>query len=267
MKALEPPKFSGELRDYPGFKDDFIRIIDHYGKDPFALKQCLGGDALKCIAGCENNYDEMFKRLDDHYGDSKKIVDSVISELKTMKPVHEGDNKGFIKIVGKVEECWCDLKRVNLQSEMNTAYVVSIVEKNLPPLQKREWVMKSRGISNTDNLFPELLQFLLKEKHTLEYMDLSVRSNMARNINMAGMSESEDKDVMEAIKNLQIMQETKNKELEKHIMNLTETMKTLHQGNLYNGKKKNVGCMILRDILYLIVRDLRLWTMNLSWRL
>ena len=32
VKALEPPKFSGELRDYPGFKDDFVRIIEeHYG--------------------------------------------------------------------------------------------------------------------------------------------------------------------------------------------------------------------------------------------
>lgn len=91
VKALEPPKFSGELRDYPGFKDDFTRIIeDHYGKDPFALKQCLTGDALKCIAGCENNYEEMFKRLNNHYGDSRKIVDSVINELKTLKPVHEG---------------------------------------------------------------------------------------------------------------------------------------------------------------------------------
>lgn len=113
VKALEPPKFSGELRDYPGFKDDFVRIIEeHYGKDPFALKQCLSGEALKCIAGCENNYDEMFKRLNDHYGDSRKIVDSVISELKTLKTVHEGDNKGFIRMVEKVEQCWCDLRRV-----------------------------------------------------------------------------------------------------------------------------------------------------------
>lgn len=92
----------------------------------------------------------MFKRLNDHYGGSRKIVVSVVSELKTLKAVHEGDNKGFIRMVEKVEQCWCDLKRVNLQSEMNTAYIVSMVEKTLPPLQKREWVMKSREISATD---------------------------------------------------------------------------------------------------------------------
>lgn len=67
VKALEPPKFSGELRDYPGFKDDFIRIVeDYYGRDPFALRQCLSGDALRCVAGCENDYSELFRRLDDH---------------------------------------------------------------------------------------------------------------------------------------------------------------------------------------------------------
>lgn len=78
-----------------------------------------------------------------------------------------------------------------------------MVEKTLPPLQKREWVMKSRGITNADDLFPELLQFLIKEKQTLEYMDSSVRSNMGRNVNMMGISESvEDQDVIGAIRNL-----------------------------------------------------------------
>ena len=46
---------------------------------------------------------EMFKRLNDHYGDSRNIVDSVISELNTLKVVHEGDNKGFTRMVGKGE--------------------------------------------------------------------------------------------------------------------------------------------------------------------
>lgn len=73
---------------------------------------------------------------------------------------------------------------------MNTAHVVSMVEKTLPPLQKREWVMKSRKISNADDLFPELLKFLLNEKQTLEYMDSGVRSNVMRSVNMIGMSET-----------------------------------------------------------------------------
>ena len=121
---------------------------------------------------------------------------------------------------------------------MNTAHVVSMVEKTLPPLQKREWVMKSRKISNADDLFPELLKFLLNEKQTLEYMDSGVRSNVMRSVNMIGLSETgEEQDVVGAIRNLQIMQDNKNKEFERHIMNLTETMRKFHQENRSCGRK------------------------------
>lgn len=41
----------------------------------------------------------MFKRLNDHYGGSRKIVESEVSELQTLKAVHEGDNKGSIRKV------------------------------------------------------------------------------------------------------------------------------------------------------------------------
>lgn len=106
VKALEPTKFLGGLRDYPGFKDDFVCITEeHYAKDPFALKQCIGGDAFKCIVGYENDYDAMLKRLDDQYGNPQKIVDVVLNEQKALKLLNEGDNKGFTKIVGKVEQC------------------------------------------------------------------------------------------------------------------------------------------------------------------
>lgn len=35
--------------------------------------------------------------------------------------------------------------------------------------------MKAGEISGTDDLFPALLKFLLKEKQTLEYIDSNVR--------------------------------------------------------------------------------------------
>lgn len=76
-------------------------------------------------------------------------------------------------------------------------------------------------------------------------MDSGVRSNVMRNVNMTGMSENvEELDVVGAIRNLQIMQDNKNKELEKHIMNLTEAMRKFHQGNLSSGTKcwlHNIG--------------------------
>ena len=86
VKAFEPPKFDGNVRDYPNFKDDFQNLVKNvYGADPYALKMCLSGEALQTIRGAEGSYDEMFERLDDKYENARKIVDLVISDLKVLK--------------------------------------------------------------------------------------------------------------------------------------------------------------------------------------
>ena len=80
VKRIEAPIFSGNLRDYPSFKNDYNRhMLPVYGNDPYALKNSLSGDALKVVMGIEDNFLEMFKRLDLKYGDPSKLVDSVIT--------------------------------------------------------------------------------------------------------------------------------------------------------------------------------------------
>lgn len=112
VKALQPPCFSGEIREYHNFKEDYKRLMEcTFSKDPYALRSCLSGEALMAVRGVENDYDEMFK---------------------------DGDNKGFVKMVEKIERCWLDLRRSSLKDEMNTASMVSYVEKVLPSIKKRD---------------------------------------------------------------------------------------------------------------------------------
>ena len=66
VKPIEAPVYDGDRRKYFIFKDDYKRIMeDLYGDNPFALKQCLLGEAEKVIRGYEDNYKEMWKRLDN----------------------------------------------------------------------------------------------------------------------------------------------------------------------------------------------------------
>lgn len=112
VKALQPPCFSGEIREYHNFKEDYKRLMEcTFSKDPYALRSCLSGEALMAVRGVENDYDEMFKRLDEKFGDNRKLVDAVISDLKSLKPIKDGDNKGFVKMVEKIERCWLDMRR------------------------------------------------------------------------------------------------------------------------------------------------------------
>ncbi|XP_064112965.1 uncharacterized protein LOC135219811 [Macrobrachium nipponense] len=138
VKKFEPPMFEGNLRNYPTFKEDYENLVKSiYGTNPYALKMCLGGEALHAVKGSEGNYDEMIQHLDDKFGNSRKIVDLVVGKLRSLKKIYDDDTKGFIKMVDQVEQCWLDLKKVNLSDELNSANVVSHIEKVLPLLQMR----------------------------------------------------------------------------------------------------------------------------------
>ena len=64
VKKLDTPEFSGNIRDYPSFKRDYERhMMSSYGQDPFALKKCLSGDALRTVKGVDDDFTEMFTDL------------------------------------------------------------------------------------------------------------------------------------------------------------------------------------------------------------
>jgi hypothetical protein len=42
-------------------------MMSSYGQDPFALKKYLSGDALRTVKGVDDDFTEMFYRLDIKY--------------------------------------------------------------------------------------------------------------------------------------------------------------------------------------------------------
>lgn len=145
VKAFKTTKFDGNV----SFKEDSEYLVKGaHGADQYALNMCLSGDD-----------DVMFERLQDNYGNDRKIVYLVISFLKCLRNISDGDTEAFIKMVDQDEQCSLDLKRVNLSDELNTANVVSHIERVLPSLLKRERVMIAEKMSTTRQLFPEWLKF------------------------------------------------------------------------------------------------------------
>ena len=178
IKRLDTPTFSGRIRDYPSFKHDFENhVVVSYGKDPFALKGCLSGEALTSVKGVDNDYDEMFRRLDLKYGRPEKLTDAVLAELKRLKRIPDNDYRKFVSMVDVVERCWLDLKRLDLETEMNTTTMISQIERLLPSIQKREWSLQKHRAEAKKHLvkFPDFLHFLLEEKQAMEYMEDDMR--------------------------------------------------------------------------------------------
>lgn len=64
VKKLDPSTFSGDMRDFPNFKNDYERLVVWtFGQDPYALRQCLSGEAAQSVKGLEDDYSAMFERL------------------------------------------------------------------------------------------------------------------------------------------------------------------------------------------------------------
>ncbi|XP_043233392.1 uncharacterized protein LOC122387342 [Amphibalanus amphitrite] len=186
VKPLDAPRFSGNIRQYTSFKQDYLRLMTkQFGKDSYALRQCLSGAALETVKGVEDDYEEMFRRLDLKYGETRKLVDSIILDIKRLKPIPEGENKRFVSMVEVVERSWMELQRLGMSQEMDTTTMVTMVEKLLPRTQKREWVTKMEELKNSstncDSTFRTLLSYLIQEKRVIEYMDDDVRTYTGTN--------------------------------------------------------------------------------------
>ena len=144
-------------------------MITTNGKDAYALRSCLYGSALQTFRGVEDDYKKMFERLDKVYGDSRKFIDAVISDIKSIKSIHDRESKRFIAMVDVIERCWLDIQRMNLSEEMDTVTMVSMIEKLLPPVQKREWIIHvDTNCVTSKGMFGELLNYLLREKRVIK---------------------------------------------------------------------------------------------------
>ncbi|XP_064105892.1 uncharacterized protein LOC135215277 [Macrobrachium nipponense] len=201
-------------------------MIKNYGEDPYVLKQCLLGEALKVVLGVDDDFHKMMARLDEKFGNVTKVVDSVLCEIRALK----GNNKKLVELVNTVERGWLDMCKLDLKSEMNNTTVISLVEKLLPPTLKREWVLKASE-SQSEKEFGKLLEFLEKERKVIEYVQEGVRSSTTTDRAAVHNATHEDHcysdNLNEAIKQLRENQESQQQQLNECIVNMNQIASNL----------------------------------------
>ncbi|XP_078370325.1 uncharacterized protein LOC144654092 [Oculina patagonica] len=181
LEKIRMPRFEGELREYPRFKSDFQKqVMPHLTRDtaPYTLRSCLGKEPLARVKSVDDDIEEMWKRLDEIYGDPTKVADVIINDIRRVKAVKEGENKRFVELVNIIEDGHRDLRRLGLESEIRTTSSVSIIKRKLPTDIRKEWAkLLSSEPSPVDrtNKFPSLLQFLLTQKRAIEYDSAELR--------------------------------------------------------------------------------------------
>ena len=142
------------------------------------LRSCLGKEPESLVKSIDD-VQEMWRRLDEKYGDPAKIADVIIDGIRSFKTLKEGEDKRFIEFVSLVEDGYRDLTRLGLEAEITTTSSVSIIEKALSTDIRIKWAeLVSYHESHIDKSkkLPSLLEFLQNQRSTFEYDNASLRT-------------------------------------------------------------------------------------------
>ena len=91
----------------------------------------MGSDPAAIVKSIDDDISEMWKRLDEKYGDPAKVADVIIDRIQRTRFIRE-EEKRFVEFVVIVEDGYRDLKRLGLESGLTTTSSVTIIEKKLP---------------------------------------------------------------------------------------------------------------------------------------
>ena len=136
------PKFSGDVREFAVFREDFKYIIEcRYSKrDSMALlRTCLEGKPLELIKGIGGDYDAAWEYLDSVYGDPRFVADVVTEDISKFKQLQDGEDLRFCDLVHLIKRSFNTLKEVGRPNDMNNNHMLALIERKLCLDDRKLW--------------------------------------------------------------------------------------------------------------------------------
>ena len=142
MEKPKLPKFSGDVREYSIFQDDFKHSIEsRYSKrDAITyLRACLQGKPLELIKGIGNDYDGAWQYLDSIYGDPRYVSDQVTQDLTKFRPLKESEDSRFCDLVHLVKRSFNTMKGIGRPHDMDNNHMLSLIEQKKCVEDRKIW--------------------------------------------------------------------------------------------------------------------------------
>ena len=174
------PKFSSNCRDWPQFKKDFEKqvssVIVVEPTVSYALRNALPDNAKSLVRDMSDNIKEMWRQLDERYGDEGKIAEIILNDIKHFRPIKANEERRLLTFIGIIEKASMETKYPGWEPEIKNSTFVSIIEEKLPEKLRKKWIERiyeKDGTIENGEEFPEFLKFLFDRKTVVEY-DLSL---------------------------------------------------------------------------------------------
>ena len=148
VQPPEPPIFSGDPLEYPGWKSAFEALVENKripGCDKIHyLKRYLSGEALQCVEGhflfsTVESFIAAKRVLDERYGDSYIVEDAFRSKLAKWPKVPPMNNKALRQFSDFLRQCLSAIPAIPSLSVLNDVRENQKLQEKLPEWVIRRW--------------------------------------------------------------------------------------------------------------------------------
>lgn len=181
LERTRLPTFLGDMTDYYRWKAEWEELEQlgnpqrTTGVTRFHLLSSLSDRVKKdlVLSSCVSA-DEMFRRLDNRFGNKAKIVLRISEEVKSLPPVKGNNPRKAIELIQAIERALSNLVILGEEDIIKNRWVAQSLESKLPSSLKEKWIThKTEPVNGfaTHNHFDCLLRFLKKQEVILEELD------------------------------------------------------------------------------------------------
>ncbi|XP_048836046.1 uncharacterized protein LOC125711305 [Brienomyrus brachyistius] len=181
IKPTTLPVFQGSKREFHRWRKDW-ESLQRQGEptgSPEVLKIQLLESVSETIAkelrlSTYTTAADMFRVLDNRYGNKSTITVEILEELDNMPPVKGNQPRKVIDLIQSVEKALADLTELGNVGAMKNPLVIKSIESKLPDFIKRDWLMFLVNPENNvtaDTHFDMLLKFLKNQEEILERLE------------------------------------------------------------------------------------------------
>lgn len=180
IEKIKFQTFEGNIRKFPEFKEEFIKHIQpqcNGSQLAIVLKGYLSDTIRDEVSNVSNDYNKMWERLDQKYGNVGKLVDAILYDVKRLSR-SSNTNSDVLQMINVVEKAKRDLESLGEEAELHNSTTISIIEQSMKAEMMHEWVklIASKHYSSRQK-FTALLEFLQDWRTRLEYMGASIRED------------------------------------------------------------------------------------------
>ena len=156
LEKSKPPKFKGDIIDYPEFKRSWQNIVGKAKLPEVAeierLKECIPNDAKEQLYAIET-VNEAWEILDKRYGDSNLIAKKLKGQLKSIQPEGRSAPQIIISLHVKVRTIVTKLESLKMSEALkHDSEFLSAVYCALPDRHKTRWLEYEKSSNHWETM-------------------------------------------------------------------------------------------------------------------